>query len=322
MNTELLSAKASIKVMAASSSSDSMISSGSMISRRMHISWNLNIVIQSADDRRTSLLDMAREWLEDVVCQRVVMGNHLLMIEEGVEVPVNIGLSKGNHLLMIDEGVEVPMDIGLSKDWNELEIMGNHLLVTEGVEVPKDWNGMEIMGNHLLMTEGVEVPKDWNEMEIMGNHLLMTEGVEVPVDIGLSKDWLEMENLEHEAMEQLMINLGISDDQELGGVHDDEMLIDMDFDEEMEHSYLDRFLGILPSVEWREPVEEGEVLMMMMMMMTVTNRFLEILPSVEWREQVEEWVVLMMMMMMMTVTNRNPNRIVCRIAGRMADQMY
>ena len=58
------------------------------------------------------------------------------------------------------------------------------------------------------------------------------------MDIGLSKDWLEMEILEHEAMEQLMINLGISDDQELGGVHDDEMLVDLTFDEEMEHSYL------------------------------------------------------------------------------------
>ena len=53
----------------------------------------------------------------------------------------------------------------------------------------------------------------------------MMEEVEEPMDTGLSKDWLEMEILEHEAMEQLMINLGISDDQELGGVHDDEMLI-------------------------------------------------------------------------------------------------
>ena len=43
-----------------------------------------------------------------------------------------------------------------------------------------------------------------------GNHLLMTEGVEVPKDIGLSEDWLEMEILEHEAMEQLMINLMIT----------------------------------------------------------------------------------------------------------------
>ena len=29
-----------------------------------------------------------------------------------------------------------------------------------------------------------------------------------------------------------------------------------------------------------------------------------------------------MMILILTVTNRNPNRIVCRIAGRMADQMY
>ena len=60
-----------------------------------------------------------------------------------------------------------------------------------------------------------------------------------------------------------MLNLGISEDQELGGVPDDEMLIDVDFDEEMEHSYLDRFLGILPSVEWRKPVEEGVILLTM-----------------------------------------------------------
>ena len=139
--------------------------------------------------------------------------------------------------------------------------------MTEGVKVPKDWNEMEIMGNHLLMTEGVEVPKDWNEMEIMGNHLRMTEGVEVPMD------WLEMENLEHEALEQLMINLGISEDQELGGVPDDEMLIDVDCDEEMEHSYLDRLLGILPSVERREPVGEE-------MEHSYLDRTLEMLPRV------------------------------------------
>merc|ERR1712106_26490 len=120
--------------------------------------------------------------------------------------------------------------------------MGNHLLVAGGVEVPKAWNEMEIVGNHLLMKEGVEVPKAWNEMEIMGNHLHMNEGVEVPMD------WLEMENLEHEALEQLMINLGISEDQELGGMPDDEMLIDVDFDEEMEHTYLDRLLEMLPRV--------------------------------------------------------------------------
>ena len=88
MNNKLLSAKASIKVMAASSSLDSMVSSGSMISRRMHISWSMNIVIQSVDDRRTSLLDMAREWLDDVVCRRVVMENERMpasMMEEVVE---------------------------------------------------------------------------------------------------------------------------------------------------------------------------------------------------------------------------------------------
>merc|ERR1711892_625851 len=110
----------------------------------------------------------------------------------------------------------------------------------------------------------------------MGNErmpAIMMEEVEEPMDIGLSKDWLEMENLKHEAMEQLMINLGISDDQELGGVHDDEMLIDMDFDEEMEHSYLDRFLGILPSVEWRGPVGEE-------MEHSSLDRTLEMLPSV------------------------------------------
>ena len=73
MDSKLLSARASIRVMAASDSLDSMVSSGSMTSRRMHISWSLNMVIQSIDDRRTSMLDMAREWLSEVVCRRVIM---------------------------------------------------------------------------------------------------------------------------------------------------------------------------------------------------------------------------------------------------------
>ena len=40
-----------------------MDSSGIMTSRRM----------QSIDDRRTLMLDMAREWLSEVVCQRVII---------------------------------------------------------------------------------------------------------------------------------------------------------------------------------------------------------------------------------------------------------
>ena len=44
-----------------------------MTSRRMHISWSLNIEIQSMDDRKTALLDMAKEWLSEVVCQRVIV---------------------------------------------------------------------------------------------------------------------------------------------------------------------------------------------------------------------------------------------------------
>ena len=44
-----------------------------MTSQRMHISWSLNIEIQSLDDRKTALLDMAREWLSEVVCRRVVV---------------------------------------------------------------------------------------------------------------------------------------------------------------------------------------------------------------------------------------------------------
>ena len=73
MDSKLLSARAAIRVMAASDSVDSLVSSGSMTSRRMHISWSLNIEIQSMDDRRTALLDMAREWLSEVVCRRVVV---------------------------------------------------------------------------------------------------------------------------------------------------------------------------------------------------------------------------------------------------------
>ena len=54
--------------MEASDSVDSLVSSGSMNSGRMHIFWSLNIEIQSIDDGRTLLLDMALEWLSEVVC--------------------------------------------------------------------------------------------------------------------------------------------------------------------------------------------------------------------------------------------------------------
>ena len=66
--------------------------------------------------------------------------------------------------------------------------------------------------------------------------------VEEPMEIGVKEDWQEMEIHEHKAMELMMMNLGIIDDMELGEVYDDEMLVAMDFDEEMEHSYLDTIL--------------------------------------------------------------------------------
>ena len=66
--------------------------------------------------------------------------------------------------------------------------------------------------------------------------------VEEPMDIGVMEDWHEMEIHEHKVMEQLMTNLGITEDMELGDVHGDEMLVDLAFDEEMENSFLDRFL--------------------------------------------------------------------------------
>ena len=66
--------------------------------------------------------------------------------------------------------------------------------------------------------------------------------VEEPMEIGVKEDWQEMEIHEQKAMELLMMNLGIIDDMEQGEVHDDGMLVAMDFDEEMEHSYLDRIL--------------------------------------------------------------------------------
>ena len=66
--------------------------------------------------------------------------------------------------------------------------------------------------------------------------------VEEPMEIGVKEDWQEMEIHEHKAMELMMMNLGIIDDMELGEGYDDEMLVAMDFDEESEHSYLDRML--------------------------------------------------------------------------------
>ena len=67
-----------------------------------------------------------------------------------------------------------------------------------------------------------------------------------PMEIGEALEhWVETEMHEHKAMELLMVNLGIIDDMEVGemiDVKDDELQVDMAFDEEMEHNYLDRIL--------------------------------------------------------------------------------
>ena len=65
--------------------------------------------------------------------------------------------------------------------------------------------------------------------------------MEEPMEIGGMDDWQEVEIHELKAMELLMKNLGIIDDIDLEQ-EDEEMLVDLTFDDEMEHSYLDRMM--------------------------------------------------------------------------------
>ena len=72
LDSKLLSAKAAIRVMA-SENVGSLVSTGSITSRRMNISWSLNIHIESIEERRTAISKIAMEWLREVVCEMVAI---------------------------------------------------------------------------------------------------------------------------------------------------------------------------------------------------------------------------------------------------------
>ena len=88
----------------------------------------------------------------------------------------------------------------------------------EALEQYKRKYELEDMADHLkdvLVTRLFDMLSKETNIALMNTELLsakasIVEGVEVPMDIVLSKGWLEMEILEHEAMEQLMINLMIT----------------------------------------------------------------------------------------------------------------
>ena len=66
-DSDLMSARATLRVLAASDNVESLSNSGNLTSRRMHISWSLKIEIQSLDDRKAALLAMAKEWLWEIL---------------------------------------------------------------------------------------------------------------------------------------------------------------------------------------------------------------------------------------------------------------
>ena len=71
MNSNIVSAKAALRVMAASDDGSSLVSKGTTISRRMSISWSLSIYIESIEERRASTSKMADDWIKEVVYKMV-----------------------------------------------------------------------------------------------------------------------------------------------------------------------------------------------------------------------------------------------------------
>ena len=71
MNSNLVSAKTALRVMAASDDGSSLVSKGTTISRRMSISWSLIIYTESIEERRASTSKMADDWIKEVVYKMV-----------------------------------------------------------------------------------------------------------------------------------------------------------------------------------------------------------------------------------------------------------
>ena len=65
------SAKAALRVMAASDDRSSLFSKGTTISRRMCISWSLSINIESIEEKKAADSEMAEEWIKEVVYENV-----------------------------------------------------------------------------------------------------------------------------------------------------------------------------------------------------------------------------------------------------------
>ena len=71
VDSNVVSAKAALRVMAASDDRSSLFSKGTTISRRMCITWSLNINIESIDERKAAESEMAEEWIKEVVIENV-----------------------------------------------------------------------------------------------------------------------------------------------------------------------------------------------------------------------------------------------------------
>ena len=142
LDSKLLSAKAAIRVMAASDSLGSLGSKGSITSRRMNISWSLNIQIESIDERRAATSKMAMEWLRELVCEMENMPNpdsmrRLGQVEVGME---QLSLDKPDvsdkdvtvvkvevHAMEVTDVLESVPDVGGEESAMDMSIMPDNV---------------------------------------------------------------------------------------------------------------------------------------------------------------------------------------------------